>query len=173
MDRPPLSLCFDNAPSFGQWLASNAANCIELLVSFHKVGTGRPCMSYSESVDVLCVGSSDGVRKRTDERTYSIRFTPRQATSIWSAVNIAKVQRLRAEGRMTAPGEKAFALRTPARSAICAHEQTLPAELSRGELRGFKRNQRAWKFFEATPAHYKKLVVHWVTSAKKDDTRAS
>jgi uncharacterized protein YdeI (YjbR/CyaY-like superfamily) len=174
MKAPPLSLCFDNAPAFRQWLASNAASCTELLVSFDKVATGRPCMSYSDSVDeALCFGWIDGVRKRIDDQTYSIRFTPRKPTSIWSAVNVAKVQRLQSEHRMTLQGEKAFALRRPARSGIYAHEQAAPADMTRDELQAFKRNVDAWKFFEASPAGYKKQVLHWTTSAKRDDTRAS
>lgn len=153
MKNPPILLCFDNAPAFRQWLQSNAAHCSELLMHFRKVGVDRPCMTYSESVDeALCFGWIDGVRKRVDEHTYSIRFTPRRASSNWSAVNIAKVHQLHAAGRLTHAGEKAFALRTSARSAIYSHEQPSPADLSRGELETLKRNWGAWQFFEATPA---------------------
>jgi uncharacterized protein YdeI (YjbR/CyaY-like superfamily) len=174
MKSPPVSLCFDNAPAFRQWLQSNAARHSELLVHFRKVATGRPCMTYADSVDeALCFGWIDGVRKRVDDHTYSIRFTPRRSTSIWSAVNIAKVQRLHAAGRMTNAGETAFGLRTQARSAIYAHEQAIPADLSCGELQAFKRNRGAWQFFEATPPGYRNLVLHWVISAKKDETRKS
>ncbi len=167
-------LFFENAPAFRAWLESNAYSACELLATFHKVGTGRACMSYSESVDeALCFAWIDGVRRRVDDHTYSIRFTPRRPSSIWSAVNIAKVQRLRAQGRMTAAGEKAFALRSEAKSAVYAHEQALPAELSSAERRMFKRRRRAWKFFEHTPPGYQRFVVHWVTSAKKEQTRTS
>lgn len=174
MKVPPASHCFEDAPAFRQWLQSNAARCSELLVHFRKVRTGRPCMTYAESVDeALCFGWIARVRKRVDEHTYAIRFTPRRASSIWSAVNIAKVQRLHAAGRLTHAGDQAFALRTSARPAVYAHEQALPADLSHGELQTFKCNRRAWKFFEATPPGYRKLVLHWVTSAKRDETRAS
>jgi uncharacterized protein YdeI (YjbR/CyaY-like superfamily) len=167
-------LFFENAPAFRRWLESNAASSPELLASYHKVGTGRACMSYSESVDeALCFGWIDGVRRRVDDRTYLIRFTPRRASSIWSAVNIAKVERLRAEGRMTPAGEQAFALRSEAKSAVYAHEQPVPAELSSAERRMFKRSRRAWKFFEGTSPGYQRFVLHWVTSAKKEQTRAS
>jgi uncharacterized protein YdeI (YjbR/CyaY-like superfamily) len=174
MTSPPLPLCFDNAPAFRRWLRCNAADCPALLVLFRKVATGRPCMSYSESVDeALCFGWIDGVRKRVDDHSYSVRFTPRRASSIWSAVNIARVHRLQAEGRTTHAGESAFALRTLARSATYAHEQDAPADLSSGEIQAFKRNRRAWTFFDAAPLGYRKLVLHWVSSAKKADTRAA
>jgi uncharacterized protein YdeI (YjbR/CyaY-like superfamily) len=131
-------------------------------------------MSWSESVDeALCFGWIDGVRRRVDDASYSIRFTPRRAGSIWSAINIAKVERLQTEGRMTPAGSAAFAKRTEAKSAIYSHEQEAPAELSAVELRAFKRNKAAWAFFEGTPQGYQKVVFHWVTSAKKPETRVA
>jgi uncharacterized protein YdeI (YjbR/CyaY-like superfamily) len=165
---------FKDAQAFRKWLESNAATSSELLMAYYKVATGQRCMSYSESVDeALCFGWINGVRRRVDDRTYLIRFTPRRPSSIWSAVNIAKVERLRAEGRMTPSGETAFAHRSEAKSVVYAHEQASPADLSPSELRVFKRKQRAWKFFEATPLGYQRVVLHWVTRAKKEETRAS
>lgn len=165
-------LFFENAPAFRQWLQSNGASASELLAAYHKVATGRAGLSYSESVDeALCFGWIDGRRKRIDDDRYSIRFTPRKPSSIWSAVNIAKVHRLRAEGRMTPCGEKAFALRSEAKSAVYAHEQASPASLSFAELSTFKRNRLAWKFFGSAPPGYRKFVLHWVTSAKREETR--
>jgi len=164
---------FDTAAAFGAWLEANASTASELLVGYHKVGTGRPSMSWSESVDeALCHGWIDGVRKRIDENTYSIRFTPRKATSIWSAVNIAKFERLRAQGRMATAGEQAFASRTEAKSVVYAYEQESTAELAPAELREFKRNKQAWRFFETTPPSYKKVILHWVTTAKRAETRS-
>lgn len=99
---------FPTPSAFRTWLAAHAATAPELLVGFHKLGSGRPSMSWSESVDeALCFGWIDGVRRRIDDVAYSIRFTPRRATSIWSAVNIAKFEQLQTEGRMTAAGVEA------------------------------------------------------------------
>lgn len=131
-------------------------------------------MSWSESVDeALCFGWIDGVRKRIDDDTYSIRFTPRKRTSIWSAINISKFKHLAAQGRMTHAGASAFAHRTEAKSVVYAYEQATAAELSPTELRAFKGNKAAWTFFEATPPSYKKVILHWITSAKRADTRES
>lgn len=165
---------FTTAKLFRAWLEANAASADELLVGFHKVGSGRPSLSWPESVDeALCFGWIDGVRKRIDDDSYSIRFTPRKATSIWSAVNIAKVEQLRAQGRMTPAGEAAFARRTASRSVVYAYEQQAMAALSADELRTFKRHRQAWRFFDSTPAGYRKVVLHWVTAAKRAETRAS
>lgn len=143
-------------------------------MAYRKIATGHASMSYSESVDeALCFGWIDGIRRRVDDQTYLIRFTPRRPSSIWSVVNIAKVGRLRAEQRMTHAGANAFALRSKKNSAAYAHEQALPPELSLAQLRIFRRNRHAWQYFETTPPGYQKLALHWVTSAKKEETRTS
>lgn len=165
---------FADAPAFRHWLEANAATATELIVGFHKVGSGRPSMSWPESVDeALCFGWIDGVRKRIDDQAYLIRFTPRQPSSIWSAVNIAKFEALQAQGRMTAAGVQAFARRQEARSVVYAYEQPATAELTPQELRDFRRERAAWAYFESTPPGYRKVVLHWVTTAKRAPTRAS
>jgi len=164
---------FATPAAFRQWLQAHAESATELMVGFHKVAFGQPCMTWSESVDeALCFGWIDGVRRRIDEHTYSIRFTPRKPSSIWSAVNIAKVAQLRAAGRMTPAGLAAFAHRQAHKSAVYSHEQTDAAELPGLMLRAFQRNKDAWQFFqESTPPSYRKSMLHWVTSAKRDATR--
>jgi len=164
---------FATHQAFRRWLERHAAGETELLVGFHKVGSGRPSMSWSESVDeALCFGWIDGIRRRIDEHTYSIRFTPRKPSSIWSAVNIAKVEQLQAAGRMTPAGLAAFAHRKADKSALYSHEQAGVAALPAAMLRAFQRNKAAWRFFqESTPPSYRKSMLHWVTSAKRDATR--
>jgi uncharacterized protein YdeI (YjbR/CyaY-like superfamily) len=165
---------FRDARAFRAWLQANAATSRELLVGFHKVESGRPSMTWSESVDeALCFGWIDGVRKRVDDETYTIRFTPRKPGSIWSAINIAKFAALQAEGRMTPAGVEAFSHRTDARSVLYSYEQAAVPELSASELRAFKRNKDAWRYFEDCPAGYRKQMLHRVVSAKREGTRRS
>ena len=165
---------FEDAAAFRRWLQQHAATAAELIVGYHKVDTGRPCMTWSESVDeALCFGWIDGVRKRIDDASYQIRFTPRKPTSIWSAINIAKYQALQAQGRMTATGEQAFAHRKAHKSVVYAYEQESTAELSAEELRAFRCEKAAWAYFEACPPGYRKTLLHWIATAKKAETRAS
>lgn len=177
MQRPGRATAptfFASAQDFRRWLEANAAGASELLVGFHKVGSARPSMSWPESVDeALCFGWIDGVRKRIDDEAYAIRFTPRKRTSIWSAVNMRKFEVLRAQGRMTPAGEAAFAYRKDSKSVVYAYEQAGTAELSPQELQAFKNAQEAWAFFASTPPSYRKVLLHWVTTAKKAETRAS
>ena len=167
-------LFFTTGGAFRQWLVTHAASAPELIVGYHRVGTGHPSMTWSESVDeALCFGWIDGVRKRIDEGRYQIRFTPRKPTSIWSAVNIAKIDQLRLDGRMTAAGETAFAHRRAERSVVYAYEQTAMAELSPEHTEVFAANHPAWQFFLATPPGYQRLMRHWVAGGKKPETRAA
>ncbi len=171
MSKPTF---FETSRDFRAWLAAHAATATELLVGFHKVDSGKPSMSWSESVDeAICFGWIDGVRKRVDDEAYTIRFTPRKTTSIWSAINIAKVEKLRAEGRMAAAGEAAYAHRKAHKSVIYSYEQESVPELSAEELRFFKRNKAAWAYFETVPPGYRKQMLHRICSAKKAETRAA
>jgi uncharacterized protein YdeI (YjbR/CyaY-like superfamily) len=165
---------FSTAIHFRHWLSSHASNEIELLVGFHKVASGRPSMSWAESVDeALCFGWIDGVRRRIDEHSYSIRFTPRKTTSIWSAINIRKFEQLRLEGRMTKAGVEAFAHRKESKSKVYAYEQETEAELSTSELSAFRQQKTAWSYFKTTPPGYQKVILHWITTAVRAETRAS
>jgi uncharacterized protein YdeI (YjbR/CyaY-like superfamily) len=165
---------FKTPSAFRRWLEAHADTAAELIVGFHKVGSGRPSMTWPESVDeALCFGWIDGVRKRIDDASYQIRFTSRKTTSIWSAVNIAKFHDLQACGRMTAAGAKAFGHRQDVKSVVYAYEQDAMAELTSAELEVFQREKTAWAYFEACPPSYKKVLLHWITTAKRSDTRAS
>jgi len=164
---------FPTPTAFRRWLARHHARETELWVGFHKKGTGVPSMTWPESVDeALCFGWIDGVRKSVDAERYVIRFTPRRPGSIWSNVNIAKVATLTAAGRMQPAGLAAFEARSAAKSGVYAFERTEEARLERAEAAAFRREQAAWRFFEAQPPGYRRTALHWVTSAKLAATRA-
>ena len=130
-------------------------------------------MTWSESVDqALCFGWIDGVRKRIDDESYTIRFTPRRPGSVWSAVNIAKVVDLKKRGMMRAAGMAAFGKRDEAKSVIYSYERT-PEELAPEYERLFRDNKSAWEFFTKQPPGYRRTVIHHVMAAKKEETRMS
>ncbi|HYZ75987.1 MAG TPA: YdeI/OmpD-associated family protein [Gaiellaceae bacterium] len=163
---------FASPSEFRTWLAEHHDRADELWVGFHKKATGRPSMTWPESVDeALCFGWIDAVRKSLGPDAYAIRFTPRKVRSTWSAVNIARVQELIAEGRMQPAGLRAFEARTDDRSAIYAYEQRHGAKLAPEDERQFRSEERAWSFFQAQPPSYRKTAIWWVASAKRDETR--
>jgi uncharacterized protein YdeI (YjbR/CyaY-like superfamily) len=153
-------------------LKINHKNIREQWVGFYKKSSGRPSITWPESVDeALCVGWIDGLRKTIDAESYKIRFTPRKTTSNWSAVNIARVQELTRLGRMRPSGLKAFKLRKEEKSGIYAYENRKLAEFGKTEERQFRARPKAWEFFQRQPAGYRKLVTWWVISAKREETR--
>jgi uncharacterized protein YdeI (YjbR/CyaY-like superfamily) len=162
---------FDSSADFRDWLESHHAIATELWVGFHKKKSGKPSMTWPESVDqALCFGWIDGIRKSIDEASYVIRFSPRKPTSIWSAVNIRRAAELAAEGLMRPSGIKAYELRKENRSGIYSYEQrshVLPEPYEKI----LKENKLAWDFFQSQPPSYRKLAVWWVVSAKKEETR--
>jgi uncharacterized protein YdeI (YjbR/CyaY-like superfamily) len=165
---------FPTPADFRAWLDANHETASELLVGFHKKGSGRPSITWPESVDeALCVGWIDGVRRSLGDESYTIRFTPRKPRSTWSAVNIARVKELTKEGRMRPAGLRAFEARSDERSGIYAYEQrglaALPPEME-AEFRG---RAGAWEFFQGQPAGYRKNATWWVISAKQEETRRS
>jgi uncharacterized protein YdeI (YjbR/CyaY-like superfamily) len=169
----PDPVFFTTALEFRAWLSVNAATANELAVGFRKVGTGLPSLTWPESVDVaLCFGWIDGVRKRIDDASYQIRFSPRRTGSIWSAVNIAKAEQLIAEGRMEPPGQAAFDLRTERKSAIYSYEQEGGPALAPSELEEFRKNGPAWAYFQALPPGYRRTMTHWIVSTKQPAARA-
>jgi uncharacterized protein YdeI (YjbR/CyaY-like superfamily) len=162
---------FKTPAAFRKWLAANHAKSNELWVGFYKKGSDQPSITWPESVDeALCFGWIDGIRKSIDEESYKIRFTPRKPTSVWSAVNIRNVAKLIEQDRMQAAGMKAFAARKENRSGIYAYEQRSP-ELVEPYLGKLKQNKAAWKFFQAQPPSYRKVMNWWVVSAKREETR--
>ncbi|MGB2752473.1 MAG: YdeI/OmpD-associated family protein [Pyrinomonadaceae bacterium] len=162
---------FKTQDDFRDWLEENHAHEKELLVGFWKVGSGKRSMSWSESVDqALCFGWIDGVRKRVDDDSYTIRFTPRRATSIWSKINIDKVAVLMEKGLMYPAGLAAYEKKNESRAMVYAYENA-PKELDAELVKEFKKDKAAWKFFEALPPSFHKLMIHWVMSAKQEKTR--
>ena len=163
---------FATQNDFRQWLDKHYKAETELLVGFYKVGSGKASMTWPESVDqALCYGWIDGVRRTVDGEAYSIRFTPRRQGSIWSAVNIGKMEKLTKAGLVKPEGLAAFEKRTEAKSRIYAFEQEETAELPEALLSIFKANEPAWTFFEAQPPGYKKQMLHRIVTAKQEKTK--
>jgi uncharacterized protein YdeI (YjbR/CyaY-like superfamily) len=118
----------------------------------------------------LCFGWIDGVRKRIDEISYQIRFTPRRRGSIWSATNIKRVKELARQKQMRPTGLKAFAARIENKSGIYSYEQR-STELEQPYAKLLKKNKRASNFFKQQPPSYRKMIGWWIISAKKEETR--
>ena len=163
---------FATPEEFRDWLEANHASESELWVGFHKKGSGKPSITWPESVEqALCFGWIDGVRRSLGGTSYAIRFTPRKPSSNWSRVNVETAERLERSGLMRPSGLKAFEARSEARTAIYAYEQAREAELSDDHARELRANRDAWEYFQSKPPWYRRSAIRWIVSAKKEETR--
>lgn len=171
--RPPRKPRFFATPeAFGRWLEANHAKAPELVVGYWKVGSGKPSMTWAESVEqALRFGWIDGVRRSLGPDAYCIRFTPRRAGSHWSAINVRTAKRLMAEGRMAEAGSRAFAARRTDRTAKGPYELRKPLRLDAAARRRLQADAKAWAWFRRSPPSYQRACAHWVQTAKRPETR--
>jgi uncharacterized protein YdeI (YjbR/CyaY-like superfamily) len=162
---------FRTPANFWTWLEKNHATETELWVRFYTKDSEKASITWPESVDqALCFGWIDGIRKRVDEISYQIRFTPRRRDSIWSATNIKRAKELASQKQMRPAGLRAFAARIENKSGIYSYEQR-STELQQPYAKLLKKNQAASNFFNKQSPSYRKMIGWWVISAKKEETR--
>ena len=153
------------------WLERNHARASEIVVGFYKVGTGRPSINYDESVEeALCFGWIDGVRRRIDEISYSMRFTPRRPKTYWSTVNLERFARLRADGKVAPAGLDAYERREDDVDRRYSFERA-SIDFDKDQLAAFRADKAAWKYWQAQPPGYRKVATWWVVSPKREATR--
>ena len=163
---------FANPSELHAWFEKNHDKASEIWVGFHKKSSGKPSITWPESVDeALCFGWIDSIRRSVNDTSYTNRFTKRKARSTWSAVNIGRAKELISLGRMQPAGLKAFEQRSDERSAIYSYEQRESAKLGSAFEKQFRANKKAWRFFRAQAPWYQRVAAFWVISAKKDDSR--
>lgn len=163
---------FAQPSEFRAWLEANHESSSELLVGFYKRDSGKPSMTWPESVDeALCFGWIDGVRRSLGADSYTIRFTPRKPSSIWSAVNVAKVAALVKARKMRPAGERAFAARKPEKTGVYSFERAQAAQLTAAEEAQLQAHRKAAAFFAGQAPWYRRTAIHWVVSAKRAETR--
>jgi uncharacterized protein YdeI (YjbR/CyaY-like superfamily) len=163
---------FARSDDFRWWLEKHHQTTTEQWVGFHRKSSGRVSITWPEAVDeALCFGWIDGLRKTIDAWSYKIRFTPRRPSSIWTAINIARMTELILEGRVRLAGITAFQKRTPAKSHVYSYENRKAAKLSSAATKLFRAESAAWKFFQQQSKSYRQTAIWWVVSAKRPQTR--
>ena len=167
---PSATSCRTQA-AFRAWLRKNHTTAPELVVRLYKAHAPDQGLTYGQALDeALCFGWIDGVRRRLDEDSFSIRFTPRRPQSIWSRANIAHVERLIQAGRMQKPGLAAFRARSEARTGLYSFEQATGSLLST-YVRRFRADRAAWAYFQSQAPWYRRTSAFWVMDAKREETR--
>ncbi len=163
---------FETSSEFRTWLEEHHDTTQEVWVGFYKTSSGKPSITWPEAVDeALCFGWIDGIRKSIDDVSYTIRFTPRKSSSIWSSVNIKRVGELSKLGLMRPAGLKVFEERDQKKSGLYSYEQRKDSKLDPAYEKQLKANKKAWDFFQSQPASYQQPAIWWVMSAKQEETR--
>ena len=159
---------FTSQQELADWLSEHG-EAREVWVGYFKKRAKRACLTWSGSVDVaLCFGWIDGIRKTIDDHSYKIRFTPRRIGSVWSAVNVKKVQVLIQQGKMTPAGLHLFNNRSD-QQGYTSEDRNIP--LSKNFEAQIRANQPAWVFFSNLAPSYRRDSIWWVMSAKREDTQ--
>jgi uncharacterized protein YdeI (YjbR/CyaY-like superfamily) len=169
VDQSPA--CFATPAALRTWLRRNHATAQVILLRIAKQHAASRGVTYSQALDeALCYGWIDGIRRAYDADFYTVRFTPRKRKSIWSRVNIRHAERLIEAGRMTPAGLKAFEARTEDRTGVYSFE-TRPERLPRAEESLFRRNRKAWAWYQREAPWYRRTTISWVMSGKREETR--
>jgi uncharacterized protein YdeI (YjbR/CyaY-like superfamily) len=169
--KPRDVIFFANPEELRDWFDAHHEAADELWVGYHRKATGRPTVTWPQAVDeALCVGWIDSVRYRLDDERNAQRFTPRRRGSIWSTINTKRAGELIAEGRMRPAGVAAFEARSPEKTAIYSYERETAAFTNEQQER-FEADEKAWAFFRDQAPSYRRNITHWVSSAKREETR--
>ncbi|HMG14849.1 MAG TPA: YdeI/OmpD-associated family protein [Saprospiraceae bacterium] len=162
---------FDKQSDLRNWLLENHKRASELWIGFHKIKSKLNSITYKEALDeVLSFGWIDGIRKSIDQESYKIRFTPRTTNSIWSQVNINRLNELTRLGLMHSSGTEVYKNRNLKMVQRYSFEQD-KIELSTEHEKLFKENSKAWEFFQNQVPSYKKPAMWWILSAKQASTQ--
>jgi uncharacterized protein YdeI (YjbR/CyaY-like superfamily) len=171
MPRAASPTAFRSPAQFRRWLAGHHADTPELLIRCYRTGSAAKGMTYSKALDeALCFGWIDGVRRRFDENSFSVRFTPRKARSTWSRVNLARVEAVTAAGRMAPPGLAVVQARDESRTGVYSFERAT-ASLRPSYEKRFRARKQAWGYFQAQAPWYRRTTVFWIMSAKRPETQ--
>lgn len=163
---------FAGPGEFRAWLEANHDSAPDLWMGLYKKHVPDRGLTWEQAVpEALCFGWIDSVAQRIDADAVRQRWTPRRASSVWSTVNIALVEQLTAEGRIHPAGLAAFERRKPERSGIYAYEKPSTEELPAEYAAALAANLVAASFWAAASASYRKVCVHWVSTAKQQATR--
>ncbi len=158
-----------NSAEWRSWLRKNHRTSEEVWLVFHK--GGEPSISYDDALDeALACGWVDSLIRKIDDRRYARKFTSRRPWSIWSKLNLDRVDRLRREGRITRWGLEAYEKRT---SEISQAEKVARDGIEAPDdfLEALKANKKAWTNFDKFTPSYRRRYLMWISAAKRPETR--
>ena len=173
MKRPERDqvIVFADRAAMRAWLEAHHDTGGEAWVGLYRKGVAKAAISYADAVEVgLAFGWIDGISYGIDEELRAQRFTPRRRDSIWSDVNVERMQRLIDAGEAHPAGIAAFEARTADRTGVYSHENA-PRKLSPAYESRLRANETAWTYWQEQSPSYRRGASHWILSAKREETR--
>lgn len=160
-----------NRKEWRQWLVKNHLTQESVWLIAYKVSSKKSSVTWSETVEeALCFGWIDSIRRPIDHESYMQYYTKRKAKSIWSKINKNKVDQLIKDGLMTAAGMRSIEIAKKNgswNSLDEVEELVVPSDLQSA----LDSMPVAAQFFEGLSKSAKKVLLHWITFAKRAETR--
>ncbi|HEV7455028.1 MAG TPA: YdeI/OmpD-associated family protein [Candidatus Saccharimonadales bacterium] len=165
-------ISFANVRQWAAWLAKHYEVQAGVWIKIAKKSTGIPTVSHLEALDeALCYGWIDGQSKPYDETYYLQKFTPRRPASLWSKINIGKVETLLAAGRMQPAGQAAIDAAKADGRWDRAYQPQSDATVPDDFATALERSPKAKAFFETLNKANRYSFIWRVVTAKKAETR--
>lgn len=170
----PDPIFFETPAEWRLWLQTNHQTEGEIWVGYYKKHTAIPSVTWDETVDeALCVGWIDGIRKRVDDQAYTIRFTPRKPSSVWSGKNIKRIEELIELGLVNQQGLDIYRNRKHHAENGYSYENKEKATLPPEFMARLEAEPEAKLFFDQLARSYRQNSIWWVIKAKREATRNS
>lgn len=162
---------FATQAAWEEWLAGHGGDP-GVWLKIAKKDQGVTSVTYVEALDVaLCHGWIDGQKRACDEQYFLQRFTPRRPKSLWSKINITKVEQLVAAERMTAAGLREVEAAKADGRWQAAYDSASNMEVPPELAAAMAKKPKARKFFAQLDKTNRYAFCWRVHTAKKPETR--
>lgn len=154
------------------WLGVNHDSAPGVWLGSWKSATGKAAVPYPEVVEeAICFGWIDSTVNTLDDERGLQLITPRKAKSTWTRLNRRRVADMEAAGLMTDAGRRAVdvAKENGWWTIFDPVEDLIEPEDLVAALDGNAAARNTWDGF---PPSARKMMLWWVISAARDDTRA-
>jgi len=156
-----------------EWLAANHASSPGVWFTYFKKESGKPRVSYDEAVEeALCFGWIDSVPRKLDAERSMLLFTPRKPRSGWSKVNKERLVRLK-HARLLMPAGLAAIARAKENGAWESLDAAEAGEVPADLTEALAQNPAAQAHFEQFSPSSRKVILTWLSAAKRPETRAA
>lgn len=168
----PETLYVKDRNEWRSWLEKNYDSKSEIWLIYYKKHSSKPRIPYDDAVEeALCFGWIDSLVKTIDDEKYMQKYTPRKKNSVWSEYNVKRCEKMIKEGKMTNAGLVLIEEAKKNGKWQNAYISKKLFEMPRSLEDALKKDKTAWENFNNFAPSYKNNYIHWVASAKREETK--